>query len=282
MPQPQDVLAAAQRPPPLNGAMAPRQTRLLLAGAGGALGAQVLQRLVASGLFAHTDVLTREPMTMALPRVGHLLAAAASPLTAWPVSARPYDVAVVMFEPPRSFNDRERAFFTPTPEQLPALAAWLQCCGVRTLVVVLPHAPGRLPDSLKRGLASLDEQTVASLGFERVLLVRSAAAPVATAQGPQTRLLEKLAQWMLSIASYMIPATEQPVRPERVAEFVEAALRVLPAGTFVASADLLHRASVGRVALRANPKGAITMTQVVHDWLNDQMIVTGRADATVA
>ena len=278
MPQPQHVLAAVQRPPQAVAA-ASRQARLLLAGAGGALGTQVLHRLLASGLFAHTDVLTSEPMRMALPGIGHFLTGETVLLPHWPLPTQSYGTAVVMFEPPRLFNDRERAFFTPTPAELPALAVWLQSCGVHTLVAVLPHAPGGLPDSLKRGLASLDEQAVASLGFDRVLLVRSAAAPGRNALVLQPSLLEKLAQWMLSISSYMIPASEQPVRAERVAEFVEAALRVLPVGTFVASADLLHRASVGR---RANGTAAITMTQVVHDWLADKVIAPDQADATPA
>ena len=184
-----------------------------------------------------------------------------------------------MFEPPRSFNDRERAFFTPQPDQLPALAQWLQRSGVHTLVVVLPHAPGRLPDALKRGLASLGEQTVAALGFERVLLVRSATSRVSGAGQDPPRLLEKLANWMLSISAYMIPPNEQPVQPGRVAEFLEAALRALPAGTFVASADLLHRAHRGS---RTNRAPAIAMDQVVHDWLADQATPHAEAAAPAA
>ena len=42
-----------------------------------------------------------------------------------------------------------------------ALAQWLKRCGVHTLVVV-PHAQGRLPDAVKRGLANLDEHALAA------------------------------------------------------------------------------------------------------------------------
>ena len=66
------------------------------------------------------------------------------------------------------------------------------------------------------------------------------------------------------MAKYMIPANDQPVRPARVAEFIEAALRVLPPGTHVAAPELLHRASP--VSRQANAP-AITMAQVVQDWL---------------
>lgn len=256
----QQSLAAALRPQPAGARPTQGRARLLVAGAGGALGAEVLHRLAASGLFAHTEVLVTTPMVMMLPRV------VAAPvgmndLDAWPVVAQRADTAVVMFEPPRLANDRERVFFTPVPAQLPVLAHWLQRSGVQTLVVVMPHAPGRLPDALKRGLANLDEQSVAALGFERVLLVRSAAVPVVAGAAS---LPEKLARWMLSISNYMIPANDQPVRPARVAEFIEAALRVLPPGTHVAAPELLHRASPVR---RQAGTPTITMAQVVHDWL---------------
>lgn len=274
----QHVLGAALRPAPWGAATRPGSARLLLAGAGGALGAQVLHGLAASGLFAHTDVLTTERITMALPQVGTAAAGAPQWLPDWPLPPHRFDTAVVMFEPPVSFNGRERAFFTPTPAQLPALAAWLKRCGVHTLVIVVPHAPGQLPQALKRGLASLGEQAVASLGFDRVLLIRSAASAHDAEPAP-TRLPEKLARWMLSISSYMIAAHEQPVRPERVAQFIEAALRVLPVGTFVASSDLLHRASPAGKSAGA---GSLTMTQLVHDWLADKAISALAADAPPA
>ena len=262
----QRSLAAALGPQPASTRPAQAQTRLVVAGAGGALGAEVLHRLAASGLFAHTDVLVTAPMVMTIPRVATAQVGLTNrgDLDAWPVAAQRADVAVVMFEPPRLTNDRERVFFTPVPAQLPALARWLQRSGVLTLVVVMPHAPGRLPDALKRGLANLDEQAVAALGFERVLLVRSAAVPV---QPSATSLPEKLARWMLSISNYMIPANEQPVRPARVAEFIEAALRVLPPGTHVAAPELLHRASPASRSSGTSAISAITMAQVVHDWL---------------
>lgn len=251
----QHALAAGLRPTSAAAATA----RLLVVGASGLLGAEVLHRLAASGLFVHTDVLVTAPLVMTLPRVASTLVSLAAPHT-WP-ACTPADTAVVMFEPPRLANDRERVFFTPVPAQLPDLARWLQRSGVQTLVVVVPHAPGQLPDALKRGLANLDEQAVAVLGFERVLLVRAAALP---APANALSLPEQLARWMLSISKYMIAAHDQPVRPARVAEFIEAALRVLPPGTHVAAPELLHRASP--VSRRPNTP-AITMTQVVQDWL---------------
>lgn len=102
---------------------------------------------------------------------------------------------------------------------------------------------GGLPDALKHGLASLDEQALAAMGFDRLLILRSAQLPVpaATASG----LLPRLADWMLDIFKYMVPPAEQPVRAARLAEVVEAALQAAPAGTHVLPPELLARAAQG-------------------------------------
>jgi hypothetical protein len=226
---------------------------LLIAGATGALGSEVLRRLAGSGRFAQAQVLAREPMSTALAQVA-IVPAGGADIAAWPLSPAPVHTGVVMFEPPRLYHDRERALWTPEPAQLLALAQWFRRCGALTLVVVLPHAQGSLPQALRQGLASIDEQAVAALGFERVLLVRSAQKPLPRASRPA---LEKLASWMLSILTYMIPASSMPVRPTRLAEFVEAALRVLPPGTHVAAPELLWQAGQ-----------ATDMQHVIKAWLN--------------
>jgi hypothetical protein len=128
------------------------------------------------------------------------------------------------------YYERERALWTPAPEQLPALAAWLKSSGVQTLAIVLPHAQGSLPESLKRGLASLNEQALASIGFDRLIIVRSAQKPVALIK---KHPLEKLAQWMLGIFQFMVPSSEQPVRPTKLAQMVDALLQTTPSGITV-------------------------------------------------
>lgn len=227
--------------------------RLIVAGATGVLGAEVLRRLAGSGRFAHTQVLAKEPMASSLAEVS--MVEVTGNLRAWP--AVPAQVGVVMFEPPRLYYERERALFTPAPGQLLALAQWLRHCGVHTLVVVVPHAQGRLPDAVKRGLANLDEQALAAIGFERLLLVRAAQKTQATtAPG----FLNKTAAWMLSNLSYMIPVTEQPVRPSKLAEFIDLAVHLLPPGTHVASPELLWQsADQGDTRL------------VVQAWLNQRI-----------
>jgi len=241
---PLQVLGAASRT-----TAAVARPRLLIAGATGALGNEVLRRLAGSGGYGTTQVLAREPVTEGMRSVQTLLVPPGDPRQ-WPRARA--DTAVVLFDPPRLFYDRERALWTPAPEQLAPLAQWLRASGVRTLAVVLPHAPGRLPEALKRGLASLDEQAVASLGFERLLIVRSAQAPGAVAHAHP---LQRLAHWMLGIFKYMVPSAEQPVRAVKVAELLALALRRAPSGIHVAAPELVWQAAQGE------------MDDVVRRWL---------------
>lgn len=247
---PLQVLRAAQRPIPTQSmsSLAALGT-LLIAGATGALGNELVRRLAGSHRFVHTRVLAREPMRDGLRGVETVLVPDA-PIGHWPrVSA---DTAIVSFDPPRMYHDRERALWLPEPAQLPDLARWLRSCGVGTLAIVQPHAQGAMPEALKRGLASMDEQAVVALGFERVILVRSAQKPTAL---KHANVGEKLAAWMLSITRFMVPSSEQPVRASKVAELVDVALSLAPPGVHIAAPDLVWRASQG------------DLRGVARDWL---------------
>lgn len=229
---------------------------LLIAGATGALGSELVRRFAGHRRFAHTRVLTKVPMRDGLRGVETVqvpmsVGPAATPIADWPRVAA--DTAIVSFDPPRLYNDRERALWLPEPDQLPELARWLHGCGVRSLAVVQPHAQGRLPEALKRGLASLDEHAVATTGFDRVLLVRSAQKPGAARVANPA---EWLAAWMLSALRFMVPDSERPVRPAKVAELVDVALQLAPPGVHVAAPEVVWRAAQG-TALRA----------VAQDWL---------------
>jgi hypothetical protein len=219
----------------------PIQARLVIAGATGALGNEVMRRLVGLQQFSQTHVLAREPITAGLRSVNTHVVPGDDPAQ-WPVLD--VDTAVVMFEPPRLFYERERALWTPQPQDLPALAQWLRAGGVRTLAIVMPHTQMRLPEALKRGLASLDEHAVARLGFERLLIVRSTQLQ-RTGQGGNP--LVRIARWMLGTLKYMVPSQEQPVRAVKVAEFVADALRLAPAGIHVAAPEVVWQAAQGDV-----------------------------------
>jgi hypothetical protein len=220
-------------------APASRRPRLVIAGATGVLGNEVMRRLVGLQQFETTQVLAREPITAGLRGVTSAMVGDETPAH-WPPVA--VDLGVVLFDPPRLFYDRERALWTPRPEQLLEVAQWMRRSGARTLAVVLPHAPGRLPEALKRGLAGLDEQAVAALGFERLLIIRSAQKPSPAAAAG---LLPGIAHWMLSIFKYMVPTSEQPVRAAKVAQFVAVALQLAPPGIHIAAPETVWHAAQG-------------------------------------
>jgi len=238
---PFQALQAASRSIPPTAPSAALGT-LLIAGATGALGHEVMRRLSGSHRFAHTVVLAREPIVDGMRGVESAQVPEDHAIGQWPKLRA--DTALVMFDPPRLYYQRERALWAPQPEQLPELARWLQACGVRTLAVVQPHAQGRLPEALKRGLANLDEQAVAALGFERLILLRSAQKP------KDARLAsagERLAAWMLSITRFMVPPSEQPVRAAKVAELLDLALAHAPPGVHVVAPEMMWRAAQGQM-----------------------------------
>jgi hypothetical protein len=212
---------------------------LLIAGATGALGQELLRRLAGSHRFAHARVLSREPIRDGMRGVESCLSPDL-PIAQWPLTSA--DTAVIAFDPPRMYHDRERALWMPQPSDLPGLSRWLRACGVRTLAIVQPHDQGKLPEALKRGLASLDEQAVVANGFDRVILVRSARKPL---NAKFANPAERLAAWMLSIVRFMVPSSEQPVRAAKVAELVDLALRIAPPGVHVAAPEVVWESAQG-------------------------------------
>lgn len=244
-PQPLHVLGAEQRPVQCP----PRSPVLIIAGATGALGNEVVRRLAGSGRYGLVHVLAREPVRTGMARVALTLCEGGDPARWLPVQA---DVAVVMFEPPRMFYERERALWVPTPDTLGALAEWLQRCGASTLVVVMPHGRARLPQALQQGFASVDELAISALGFERVVWLRSAELPRApapqTGPGPRWGYLQRVRDLVLSVFSYMVPQSQQPLRTVHVAHAVALAMQHAPPGVHVLAHETLWRASQGDMA----------------------------------
>lgn len=240
------------RPSPALPAAVPQT--VLVVGGGGALGSQVLEALLARRRFAHVKVLVARPLATALrglePVVAGTLDADPGPRLA--------DCALVVFDRERQANGREQAFLRPEPGQLPALAGWLMRGGVRQLVVVLPHSPAGLPEALKRGLADLDEQAVAALGFDHLVFVRTAQAPASLRA---RAWLQRVADGVLAQLRLMVASSGQPVRPVKVAQFAAELAARLPAsapGTRVAPPELVWLAAQG------GDLGALVEAWLVH------------------
>lgn len=214
-----DALRAGPAPPIVPAAARPT---VVVAGGGGALGAELLEQLLGSRAFAHLRVLVTQAFSATVQGLEPLHAdALGTPGAARPVA----DIGIVVFDRERHANGRDAAFLRPAPDALPALARRLHAAGVADLVVVLPHHAAMLPQALKAGLANLDEHAVAALGFEHVVFVRSAQAPLddASASG-----LQRLADLVLAQLRLMTPQALQPARAKKVAALAVALARALP------------------------------------------------------
>lgn len=233
------ALRAARSTP----APAERAATLLVAGAGGPLGSAVLEHVLATQHFAGVRVLVTQALQTSVKGLETLIVAPFDAgnggAQATPIRPALADTALVVFDVKRHANGREEAFLRPEPRTLPRLAGWLRDCGVRDLVVVMPHDAASLPQALKAGLADLDEHAVVELGFEHVVFVRSAR----TAIGLRSDLwLQRIADGVLAQLRLMTPQPDQPVRSNKVARFVgELALRLPHSapGTRVAAPELL-------------------------------------------
>lgn len=222
---------------------------LLVAGGGGALGAAVLEALLGARAFVPITVLVTQDFHASVPGLVPLRVES----FAAPPAARA-DLGIVVFDRERRANGRDAAFWRPSPDALPALAAWLRAAGVRDLIVVMPHDAGRLPQALQQGLANLDEQAVAALGFEHLVILRSARAPGADGA---SRGLQRLADAVLAQLRLMTPQRLLPVRTAKLAALVAALaarLSAAPPGARVMPADWIWLAAqvedVGMLAQR--------------------------------
>lgn len=235
--------------------------RVIVVGAGGALGNAVVEHLLGGGAFAQIAALVEQPLHAA-PR--RLVGVRADDL-----ASAQADTAIVVFDRQRGRHGREDVFVRPDPRALPALGRALHAAGVRRLVVVLPHAPALLPQALKAGLASLDEQALAAQGFEHLVIVRPAQRAGHTPHGAAVPWLQRVADALLAQLHWMVPLREQPVRADSVAAFVVALAGALPdaaPGTRVAPPELVWQAAqpgdLGALVARWLADGTVPATKL--------------------
>lgn len=226
----QALRGAQQRPLP------PPQTlqALLVVGGGGALGSAVLAEALVAGRFSRVQALVAEPLASTVRAFEPVPLAA---LDNGGAALAP--AAVIVFDRERHSNGRDEAFVQPAPSELLALARRLRAGGVQRLLVLVPHAPARLPQALAHGLANLDEAAVAALGFEHLVLLRASQAGAAGVQGTW---LQRFAGWWLSQLGWMVPSRQQPLRAAALARCVVLLARMLPglpAGSRVVAPETL-------------------------------------------
>jgi hypothetical protein len=211
---------------------------ILLLGAGGALGSVLLAQALADARLGPVQALVHRALGSTVRGLVPVLAPQPQQLN---TNA---ECAVIVFERTRHSNGRDDVFVMPPASELVPWGQALRRCGVRRLLVVVPHAPAMLPSSLKAGFASHDEAALAQLGFEQLLVLRS--AQYASDAGAGAGRLQGFANWWLSQLAWMVPAAQQPVRAPRLAALVlELAhqLRHAPMGTRVLAPELLQQAA---------------------------------------
>ncbi len=231
-------------------ALAPR-TRVVVIGAGGALGSAVLAETRVAGRFEQVAALVAAPLASTLrglvPITRAELEAGRGPAA---------DAAIVVFDRERRSNGRDDAFDMPGPEQLLPLARALLARGTRRLVVLVPHAPSQLPQALAHGLATLDETALAALGFEHLVILRASRQ---AERRSATRWLERVAQMWLEQLRWMVPTRQQPLRPAALARCVAELVMALPAtppGTRVVAPEALWQWVQALDARPGAPDGA--------------------------
>lgn len=194
-----------------SGVVAPE--RWLVAGAGGALGSAVLAECLVPGRARSVAALVQAPLASTLRGL----------VAVWPDElADAHDLcelALVVLERERRSNGRDDAFHRPDPDAWLPLAAALRRAGTRRLVLLLPHAPALLPQSLRQGLASRDETELVALGFEQLLIVRAARPGEDPAQ-LTLGLGQRLARLWWQQLRFMVPANEQPLTTAALARCV--------------------------------------------------------------
>lgn len=254
---PLQALGAANRLP-----LRPHSRKVLVAGGGGALGSAVLERVLAEHRFAAVGVLADATLNPTMRRLQPVAASDAA------LAAFAPDTALVVYDRDRHANGREAAFWRPEPAALPALAAQLQGAGVRILVVVVPHSPALLPAALMQGLASLDEGAVAAMGFEHLVFMRMSQAGGSGSPGGSAP--QRLAGWMLSQLTWMVPQRQQPVRAATVARVAVELARQLPGaapGTRVLPPEWLWHA--------AQAPDSTALAALLQGWLQGQALPAG-------
>ena len=221
----QTLQAARQAAPSAPTSVA--QTSLLLLGGGGKLGSSVLEQSLVAGRFARVWAVVAEPLSSAVR--GFMPLPQATLMTPADLNGHQgvlAETALIVFERQRHSNGRDVVFFQPQPAELLSLAARLRGLGVRHLLVVVPHSPALLPQSLAHGLASLDEAAVVELDFDHLVFFRAAQhdSAVSAQKG-----LQRLASWWLSQLRWMVPSQEQPLPVTALARCVVQLARCLPA-----------------------------------------------------
>ncbi|MBB5205781.1 hypothetical protein HNQ51_003108 [Inhella inkyongensis] len=237
----------------LNAVPTPPAPPALVLGAAGWLGSALLAQVLGAG-HRRVGAWMRRPMGSTLRGLVPVLDADLEPAQEQPSAWAGACAYLVLERAGLTGAARNAVFAQPDASELLPLAQRLRALGVTRLLVVLPHAPGSLPEGLRHGFADRDEQGLSELGFTQLVLVRSSRDTQALPSG--TPWLERFAAAWWSQLRWMLPDDERPLRSVALARVVVQAERLLrEAGPGV---RVLTQAQASRAA-QSGVQGAQTL-----------------------
>jgi hypothetical protein len=244
------VTAALAAPSPPAAVSAPPRVALAL-GLVGALGEELLARLVGASDYRQIVVGVTQPLGSATARFSPWVFGQGLPVV---------DEAWIGLSGAETFVPSASPIVRIDPAGLLEAARTAQACGARRLVVVSPLAALLQMQAGAQTVGNADEIALVQMNFEHLVIVRPTAADAETGHAslPQ-RLVRGAAR---ALADIMLPPHARALSAPLAARAIVAAVAQAPAGLSVLGArDLLARIEHGSGAPRRVRLGAFSGTR---------------------
>jgi len=207
----------------------------LAVGVVGRLGEALLEALIGARRYSVVHVATRSPLESTLAKLQPLLLTLQSSSASVP---SPIDDVYCCIGLRPGFYGRDRAYVTVTGAEVPAIARLARAAAAKRFALIAPlpaldqlSAPGH-------GVRDAMELELVRAGFETLVLLRPADSGRPSSGNPFERIARGLGG---VLASYLIPQSMQPLRPELVARAAIEAMGGAGAGTHVMNAPAIRQ-----------------------------------------
>jgi len=218
----------------------------LALGCAGALGEELLSLLVGSGQYRQVQVAVTQPIGSVTARFAAWAIGQGTPLVddAW-ICLTGAETFVPKASPVRRF----------AADELLAAARLARDAGARRLAVVAPLAALLQMGASASHIGSADEMELTRFGFERLVIVRPAAAD---AQAQDPHLLARLVRSMgRTLGQIILPRHAQQLSPRNAALAIWAAVQAAGDGTSVLGARELLALVEARLPHLAPPRRSL-------------------------
>lgn len=250
---PTDLVTAALATPPAAATAAERPRVALALGLAGALGEELLARLVGSNAYRQVVVGVSQPLGSATARFSPWVVGQGLPVV---------DEAWIGLTGDETFVPSASPIVRIGTDGLLEAARTAQACGARRLVVVSPLAALLQMNAGAQAACSADEIALVQMNFEQLVIVRPTAADAEPAGSLPQRLVRSAAR---ALADIMLPPYARALSAPLAARAIVKAVEQAPAGLSVLGArDLLARieddsgapkhARLGAFSIRGKPR----------------------------